>query len=91
LSQTFLLADKVCEYLFSVTKLQHFSSILCVCLLCLDHSPSWEASSYSASQVMPCLLSNPKVHKSNQVWTPSIVFLYFTNVKGHVLNYKEWR
>jgi hypothetical protein len=28
----------------------------------IEKSPSWEASSCSSSQEMPCLLRNPKVH-----------------------------
>jgi len=28
----------------------------------VEHSPSWEASRFSASQEIPCILLNPKVH-----------------------------
>jgi hypothetical protein len=40
----------------------------------MEQSPSWEADSQSASQEIPCLLWNPKVHdcvhNSLQVWGP---------------------
>ena len=77
LSQTFLFADKVWEY-FSLSLICNTSHPPCMCLLCfLEHSPSWEANSCSAHHVIPCLLSNPKVDKSNQVWISSVALYIF--------------
>jgi len=38
------------------------SSVWCAELSLIVHGPSWEANSHSASQEIPCLLWNPKIH-----------------------------
>jgi len=41
---------------------------------CMEHSPTWEAKWFSASQEIPHLLCNPKVHYSIHkcsAWKPA--------------------
>lgn len=60
----------------------HWFATLLIHLVCVYSASwstvlSWDASNYLAVQVKPCLLSNPKVHKSHQVCRPSPAFYIF--------------
>jgi hypothetical protein len=77
LSQTFLFADKVWEYFFLFLIWNTFYPPY-VCLPCfLEHRISWEANSWSAGHVIPCLLTNPMVDESNQIWISSVTLYTF--------------
>ena len=49
--------------------------ILCITYLLtysMQQSPSWEANQFSASQEIPCILRNPKVHYHVYKWPPPV-------------------
>jgi len=55
-----------------VTFIHTFTYLL---IFSMEHSPSWEANRFSASQEIPCILWNPKVHYRIHKSPPTVAIL----------------
>jgi hypothetical protein len=53
-------------------------------------SPSWEANRFSASQEIPCILWNPKVHYRNQKFPPPFPIPSPSSSKGKAVPLQAW-
>ena len=62
------------EHLTFYEKL-HLSTVLTLLTYSMEHSPSWEANRFSASQEIPLILKNKKVHYCIHKCPPSVVIL----------------